>query len=146
MQVVVDTNVLISAVFFGGKPGQILNAWQKKEIELVISTEILAEYINVLHRIAAKYPEIDVSQIITLITSFGLIVEARDLDEQICEDPNDDKFIAAALESSSSVIITGDTHLLSVSGYAGIEIIQPAVFIEKYLSEQTNAAELQPGE
>jgi putative PIN family toxin of toxin-antitoxin system len=135
MRVVVDTNVLISAVFFGGKPGQILDAWQKKIIELVISTEILAEYVDVLHRIAAKYPKVDVSRIITLITSFGLIVEARDLEEPVCEDPTDDKFIAAALESSSRVIVTGDTHLLDVSGYSGIEMIQPAVFIEKYLTE-----------
>ena len=58
MQVVVDTNVLISAVFFGGKPGQILEAWQQKKIELVISTEILAEYVDVLHRLSAKYPKV----------------------------------------------------------------------------------------
>ena len=135
MRVVVDTNVLISAVFFGGKPGQILDAWQKKKIELVISTKILAEYVDVLHRIAVKYPKVDISQIITLITSFGLIIEARNLEEPVCEDPDDDKFIAAALESSSRVIITGDSHLLDVSGYSGIEMIQPAVFIKKYLSE-----------
>ena len=142
MQVIVDTNVLISAVFFGGKPGQILEAWQQKKIELVISTEILAEYVDVLHRLSAKYPKVYVSQIITLITSFGFIVEARHLNKQVSEDPDDDKFIAAALEISSSVIITGDMHLLDVSGYAGIEMIEPSVFIEKYLSEQTNAAEL----
>jgi len=135
MRVVVDTNVLISAVFFGGKPGHILDAWRKKKIELVISTDILAEYVDVLHRIAAKYPKVNVSRIITLITSLGLITEARDLEEQVCADPDDDKFIAAALESSSRVIITGDTHLLDVSGYSGIEMIQPAVFIKKYLSE-----------
>ena len=142
MQVVVDTNVLISAVFFAGKPGQILDAWQKKKIELVISTEILAEYIDVLHRLSAKYPKVDVSQIITLITSFSLIVEARSLDEKVCEDPDDDKFIAAAIASSSNIIITGDAHLLDVSGYSGIEMIEPAAFIKKYLSELTNAAEL----
>ena len=135
MRVVVDTNVLISAVFFGGKPGQILDAWQKKKIELVISTKILAEYVDVLHRIAVKYHKVDVSQIITLITSFGQIIETRNLEEPVCEDPDDDKFIAAALESSSRVIITGDSHLLDVSGYSGIEMIQPAVFIKKYLSE-----------
>ncbi len=135
MRVVVDTNVLISGVFFGGKPGQILDAWKKRKIELVMSTRILVEYVDVLHRIAAKYPKVDVSRIITLITSFGLIIEARDLEEPVCADPDDDKFIAAALESSSKVIITGDTHLLDVSGYLGIEMIQPAVFIEKYLSE-----------
>ncbi len=146
MHVVVDTNVLISAVFFGGKPGQILDAWQKKKIELVISTEILAEYIDVLHRLSAKYPKVNVSQIITLIASFSLIVEARSLEEKVCEDPDDDKFIAAAIACSSNVIITGDAHLLDVSGYSGIEMMKPATFIKKYLSEQTNAAERRPGE
>jgi putative PIN family toxin of toxin-antitoxin system len=112
----------------------------------VISTEILAEYVDVLHRLSAKYPKVDVSQIITLIASFSLIVEARSLDEKVCEDPDDDKFIAAAIAGSSNVIITGDAHLLDVSGYSGIEMMKPATFIKKYLSEQTNAAERRPGE
>ena len=105
-------------------------------------SEILAEYVDVLHRLSAKYPKVDVSQIITMIASFSLIVEAQSLDENVCEDPDDDKFIAAAIAGSSNVIITGDAHLLDVSGYSGIEIIEPAAFIEKHLSEQTNPAEL----
>jgi len=57
------------------------------------------------------------------------------------EDPDDDKFLAAALGGKAEAIISGDKHLLDVNGYTGIEVIGPSEFIEKYLSEQSNTAE-----
>jgi len=138
MQVVVDTNVIISAIFFGGKPELILEAWRTGKFDLLITEEILSEYVDVLHRISEKYPRVDITKIIPLITTCGILVEPQILNQIICEDPDDDKFIAAALGSSSSIIITGDKHLLDVSGYSGIEIIKPAVFVKKYLSEPSH--------
>ncbi|MCK5035430.1 MAG: putative toxin-antitoxin system toxin component, PIN family [Candidatus Sabulitectum sp.] len=138
MQVVVDTNVLISAIFFGGKPELILEAWRTRKLDLLITEEILSEYVDVLHRISEKYPRVDIAKIIPLITTYGVFVEPHILSQNICEDPDDDKFIAAALGSSSSIIITGDKHLLDVSGYSGIEMIKPAVFVKKYLSEPSH--------
>ena len=136
MQVVVDTNVLISAIFFGGKPELILEAWRTGKLDLLITEEILSEYVDVLHRISEKYPRVDITKIIPLITKCGILIEPQILNQIICEDPDDDKFIAAALGSLSSIIISGDKHLLDVSGYSGIEMIKPAVFVKKYLSEQ----------
>ena len=138
MQVVVDTNVLISAIFFGGKPELILEAWRTEKLDFLITEEILSEYIDVLHRISEKYPRVDIAKIIPLITTYGILVEPQILNQNICEDPDDDKFIAAALGSSSGIIITGDKHLLDVSGYSGIEMIKPAVFVKKYLSEPSH--------
>ncbi len=46
MRVVLDTNVLISGIFFGGPPADILQAWRGKELELLISSEILAEAVS----------------------------------------------------------------------------------------------------
>jgi len=138
MQVVVDTNVLISAIFFGGKPELILEAWRTGKLDLLITEEILSEYVDVLHRISEKYPRVNISKIIPLITKCGILVEPQILNQIICEDPDDDKFIAAALGSLSSIIISGDKHLLDVSGYSGIEMIKPAAFVKKYLSEQSH--------
>ncbi|MCK5786975.1 MAG: putative toxin-antitoxin system toxin component, PIN family [Candidatus Sabulitectum sp.] len=138
MQVVVDTNVLISAIFFGGKPELILESWRTGKLDLLITEEILSEYVDVLHRISEKYPGVDITKIIPLITKCGILVEPQILNQIICEDPDDDKFIAAALGSSSKIIITGDKHLLDVSGYSGIEMIKPAEFVKKYLSEQSH--------
>jgi len=55
------------------------------------------------------------------------------LDRQVCTDPDDDKFLACAVASGASTIVSGDKHLLSVSGYRGIEALRPRAFLERYL-------------
>ena len=47
MRVVVDTNVFVSGVFFGGPPGRVLTAWRDGTIEVVVSREIIEEYVRV---------------------------------------------------------------------------------------------------
>ncbi len=55
------------------------------------------------------------------------------LEESVCEDPDDDKFFACTLASGSRVIISGDKHLLRVSGYEGIEVLKPREFVDRFL-------------
>jgi predicted nucleic acid-binding protein len=55
--------------------------------------------------------------------------------EPVCEDPDDDKFIACALASGCKVIVSGDKHLLKVSGFGGIRVLRPRAFIDEYLSQ-----------
>jgi putative PIN family toxin of toxin-antitoxin system len=140
-RIVIDTNVLISAVFFKGKPDVILEAWKAGKLDRVLSEEILNEYSKVLDRLAIKFPSVDTSGILSVFTRGCIIVEPGVISNQICEDPDDDKFISAALGGASKAIISGDKHLLDVNGYSGREVLSPAEFIEKYLSEQANAAE-----
>lgn len=140
-RIVVDTNVLISAVFFKGKPDVILDAWRTGKLEIILTKEIIEEYSEVLERLSKKYHSIDTSGILSMFTTGCRMVEPEAIDKQICEDPDDDKFIAAAIGGDSGIVITGDKHLLDVNGYSGIEILGPAEYIDKYLSEQSNAAE-----
>jgi len=56
------------------------------------------------------------------------------LDGRIRTDPDDDKFLACALASGAGTIVSGDKHLLSVSGYRGIEVLRPRAFVEGYLA------------
>lgn len=146
MRIVIDTNVLISAIFFKGKPDIILDAWRTGKLTIILSPEILDEYSRVLHRLSEKYQPVDTSEILYLLTVGCKVIEPRIMKSKICADPDDDKFLAAALGGNSITIISGDKHLLDVNGYSGIEVLRPAEFIQKYLSEQTNAAELWPGE
>lgn len=53
--------------------------------------------------------------------------------DSVCEDPDDDKFIACALESGCDYIVSGDRHLLKVSGYRNIKILKPRDFVDQYL-------------
>jgi uncharacterized protein len=56
--------------------------------------------------------------------------------ENICIDPDDNKFIECAVASQSKIIVSGDKHLLDISGYKGIEVIKPRRFIDHYINGQ----------
>ncbi len=71
MRIVLDTNVLISGIFFGGPPAQILQAWQDTSIKIILSEEILEEYQRVSEELSSKFPAIDIEKIIELITIYG---------------------------------------------------------------------------
>ena len=64
-----------------------------------------------------------------------MLSQAPQLANQVCEDPDDDKFLACALAGDIKTIISGDRHLLKLSGYSGINIITPRVFVETFLKK-----------
>src|SRR5437763_1785742 len=112
MRVVLDTNVLVSGVFFGGLPNQILRAWRDKRIEMIVSPEILEEYRRIGEELSLERSNIDFRPILDFIVQHAEVVAAPSLPEQVCEDPDDDKFLACALASGSKLIVSGDKHLL----------------------------------
>lgn len=132
MKVVLDTNVLISAVFFGGLPFQILQAWKDGKVELVLSHEIVEEYLRVGEILEKDHPGIVVSPVLELVIQNSILCNAAPLAIPVCEDPDDDKFLACALAGGCSVIVSGDKHLLKLSEFQGIEILKPRDFIEKH--------------
>ena len=79
MKVILDTNVLISGIFFSGPPHQILNAWRDGKIQLVISQEILKEYWRVGEVFADKFPSIDLQPILDLVTIEAELYDSKDL-------------------------------------------------------------------
>jgi len=133
LKVVMDTNVFISGVFFSGPPHQILNAWQSGEFELAVSQEIMNEYRRVGEILSEEHRNIDLNPILGFIIEHAKVYRPVRLKEPICKDPEDDKFFACALASESKVIISGDNHLLDVSGYAGVEVLKPREFVDRYL-------------
>ena len=133
MKVALDTNVFISAVFFGGVPGRILTAWRRGEIQLVLSPEIVEEYAAVLQRLEKQYPPIQAEPIIDLLLSGAEMIAAPPFDKQISTDPDDDKFISCALAAKARAIVSGDKHLLDVKRLLGIEILRPSEFVRKHL-------------
>ena len=133
MKVVLDTNVFISGIFFSGPPFLILKAWQEDKIQFVLSKDILEEYQRVAGELSRQFPDVDIDKIIELITIHSELIEVPSLPERICSDPDDDKFLAYALISKAKVIISGDKHLLNVSGYQEITVCKPKDFIDNYL-------------
>jgi uncharacterized protein len=133
LKIVMDTNVFVSGVFFSGPPYQILQAWQSGEFELAVSQEILDEYRRVGEILSEERPNIDLNPILNFVIEHATVYKPVKLKEPVCEDPDDDKFIACALASGSGVIVSGDKHLLKVSGYEGIEVLKPREFMDRYL-------------
>lgn len=133
MRIVLDTNVFVSGIFFGGPPSQILKAWQKKSLQIVLSKEILVEYQRVADELSFKYPQIDIMPIIELITIHGQFIDTEGLDISICEDPDDDKFIECAVAGKCDIIVSGDRHLLKLVRHKGVRILKPRDFVDQYL-------------
>lgn len=135
MKAILDTNVLISGIFFSGVPSDILSAWRDEKIELIVSPEILEEYRRVGEEMEAKFPGVEVAPFLELVAIEATMVEAKPLAEAVCTDPDDDKFLACALSSKAKVICSGDKALLKTSGYRGIEVLTPRNFATMFLGE-----------
>ncbi len=132
MRVILDTNVFVSGVFFSGPPFQILQAWRDRKVGLVASPEIIEEYQRVADVLVEQFPDVDLGPIIDLLVVDAEVVSAPPLAEQVCEDPDDDKFLACALASRTYVIVSGDKHLLKVDGYSGIRVMKPRRFLDEF--------------
>jgi len=135
VKVVIDTNVFISGVFFKGPPNQIIQAWSEGKIQVVISLDIFKEYSRVGEELSQQFPGIDLDPILNLLYQKSDLVSVTEFSEAVCDDPDDDKFIACALSSKTKLIISGDKHLLKVSGYHGIQVLSPRKFVDEYLKD-----------
>jgi putative PIN family toxin of toxin-antitoxin system len=135
VRIVLDTNVVMSGVFFGGVPGRILDAWAEGRLELVLSPDILREYRRVGAELAARYPERSgaLAPALTLIAMHAILVDAAPLPAPVSSDPDDDKFLAAASAADVAVIVSGDRDLLDVSGWRNVVVLSPRQFAERHL-------------
>ena len=130
---VVDTNVLISGAFYAGPALTILESFIEGEFQLTLSPEILAEYRRVGNEFSRTRSNTDFERLLSLLLAQALIVEAPVLDQPICRDPHDDKFIACALAVGAGVIVSGDKDLLSISGTFNILVITPREFVRSHI-------------
>ena len=133
MRIVLDTNVFVSGIFFSGPPSRILEAWRDDNVQLAISPDIFHEYQRIGSELSKQFPIVDLNSILGLVIKHAVMFPSPKLPEPVCEDPDDDKFIACAITSKSNVIVSGDKHLLKVSGFRGINILKPREFVDIFL-------------
>jgi len=136
VRIVLDTNVFVSAVFFGGVPGRILKAWRDGRLQLVLSVDILDEYQRVGQVLGSQYSGVDLKPFLRLLTVEAEIIEAPSLPTAVSADPDDDKFLACASAAGAPVIVSGDKHLLDQDGWRGIRVLRPRQFTDEFLSEK----------
>ena len=132
MRVVLDTNVVVSALLFTGISSKLVPVWQGGVVTALVSRIILEEYLRVLSYPKFKLSEGDIKGLIQeeLLPYVELVKTSRRL-RVIDRDPSDDKFIECAVAGKARVIISGDKDLLSIGRYRKILIQSPAQFLEK---------------
>jgi len=120
VRIVLDTNAFVSGVFFSGPPYEILKAWRKSVVQLVMSPEIFDEYQRVGRLLAVEFPGVDLGEILELLLVHAELIFAPALPGTVCDDPDDDKFLACAMTGKCDIVVSGDRHLLRMTGYGGV--------------------------
>lgn len=128
MKCVLDTNVLISGIFFGGQPRVVLDAWAADRFELILSPAIFDEYVRTCDRLGASYQGLKYEAILATIIGHGALVADPIASGPITADPDDDKFMSCA-RAHGAIVISGDKHLLDVSGWEGVRVMRPHDFL-----------------
>jgi putative PIN family toxin of toxin-antitoxin system len=129
MRLVLDTNVVASAMLWGGSPKLLLLARREKRVDLYTSTPMLAELTDILGRpkfekkIAASTLTVD--QLVDRYAELAQVVRPTSI-PRIAPDPDDDVVIGTALAAKADWLITGDRLLLSVDEYQGVRIVSVA--------------------
>jgi uncharacterized protein len=129
MIVVLDTNIIASATFWRGKPAHCLEAWVLGRYELAISHPILAEYEEVVARLALRYPKKPQTDWLSAIKQAAQLYLPATLPAST-EDPDDEAFIECAVAARADHLVTGDKgHLLKLKSAAGVPIIAASDFL-----------------
>lgn len=129
IRAVLDTNVVISGIFWKGTPFRILEAWQKGRFTLILSPPILDEYRRVLQEMTRKRPIAALTSILEIIESNSQITTPSPFSKHVCSDPDDDKFLEAALAARANHLVTGDSALLKLRKFQGTQIVTPQQFL-----------------
>ncbi|MFH0941134.1 MAG: putative toxin-antitoxin system toxin component, PIN family [Candidatus Omnitrophota bacterium] len=130
IRAVLDSNVLISSLFWKGLPRHIVDLAIAQHIENITSPDILSEIESVLYEDFSDIPYSKIEEIIRDILSYSHLVISEKIVVKGLRDIADAKIIACAIAGKADYIVTGDKDLLVLREYKGIRIVTPKTFSE----------------
>ncbi len=133
MKVVLDTNILISAFIFGGKPRQILSLTLTNRIQMFISPVLIAEFFDVVNKkfdLSAQELALTKNQI---ENKFSIVKPKKSL--HIVRDEDDNRVLEAAIDGKCDYIVTGDKDLLDLKIFKKIKIVTSDIFLSEMLAD-----------
>lgn len=136
MRIVLDTNAALSALLWRGKPYRLLEAIrQRSDVRLFSSSALLADLADVLSRPSPAKQLVVIDQSAReMLADYLEIVEVVEPDEVqrvVPGDADDDQVIAAAIAAQAPHIISGDSDLMNMGSYQGIDILSAAMALER---------------
>lgn len=132
--VVLDTNVLVSALGFGGPPLDTLLRTFEDDIRLLASDDTLAELGRVMTYDRLPFTDSDRTEYLTILRREAEIVQPDD-DVEHVRDPDDDKFLEVAIAGDADYLVSGDDDLLDLGAYERVDVVTPGEFVS--LVEET---------
>ena len=125
MNVVLDTNVLVSALIKTGKPRELFLKITEGRIQLILSRSILKEFSEVADdpRIRKYVDQDDIIAFLRIVGSVAKIVKVKSRFKVVKEDPDDDAVLRTAFDVKADCIVSGNNHLLSLGAFRGIRIL-----------------------
>ena len=130
IRIVLDTNVLVSAIVFGGNPRRVIESILEGSVHLTLSREILDELEGMLCRKKFGMSPQIARNISNELVSICDIVAPERRATVMTSDPYDNMVLECAAEAKADYIISGDTHLLDLCEFEGIKIVNPAQFLD----------------
>lgn len=131
-RIVLDTNVLISAILFGGKPRSVLDLVISGSVDCTLSTVILDELKDVLQRPKFGFSAEVCFHIIQELHGACDITSPSVSVDVIRSDPDDDRILECAVEAQAHFIVSGDPHLLDLGKFDKIRILSPADYLKEF--------------
>jgi putative PIN family toxin of toxin-antitoxin system len=128
--VVFDTNILISALGFGGTPLEALLTAFGNRFQIAVSEETLDEFHRVMGYDHLPFSESEQARYRSILARKAQIVAPEENIEEIERDPDDDKFLECAVAANADYIVSGDEHLLDLESFCDIEILKAADFLD----------------
>jgi putative PIN family toxin of toxin-antitoxin system len=129
MRVVMDTNVIVSALVFGGVPRQVLELAADGAYSFYFSPSIRSETERILKEKFGWHRD-EIGLRLGVFWGWGIEVDPKVPLVVIAEDPDDDRILECALEARARVIVSGDHHLLRLGSFRSVRIQSPREFLD----------------
>ena len=131
--VVIDTNVFLSALLFGGTPGKLISLWKSGRIQPQLNKTTVAELLRVLAYPKFELTENEIQYLLYVeILPFCKVVPTKSGPVIITNDPSDDMFLRCYDVSNAKALISGDSHLLALKSYGNASILSPSQFLKEF--------------
>jgi putative PIN family toxin of toxin-antitoxin system len=134
-RVVLDTNVLISGIRFGGKPEAILELAGCEAFILLTSKPLKNELVRVL-TIKFHMPRQLIAETCARLWEVSECIDPQ-IRLDLCPDEADNRVIECAIEGNAGYIVTGDRHLLNMQPIEGLAILTPDAFLAQFHASGT---------
>ena len=134
IRIVFDTNIIVSSAL-GGALELILDKWAEDAFTVLVTSDILAEYFEVLNRPKFRLKQATLDRIIRYSYQFAEFVVPEERIQFVEADSKDDKFLEAAIAGGADYIVSGDTHLLELKEFRSIPILSARVFLDRLMGK-----------